>query len=140
MDDGVSRHEKTFFAVAKDLSLLSNHKQKLGCVIVDKHHIVGSGHNSQTKCHRFQADLDKKFFGVDNCKGPIHAEVDALIPLIKRRYDLTGATLYVYRQNKDGHEALARPCERCMSLIKSCGIRKIKYTTPDGIAFEKIIY
>ena len=33
----------------------------------------------------------------------------------------------------------SRPCPRCMQLIKSVGIRRIKYTTNDGFASELII-
>lgn len=138
--DGPSRHELTFFNIAKDISTFSDHRSKLGCVVVDKHRIISSGHNSQTKCHRVQADIDKKYFGLDNCKGPVHAEVSALIPLIKRKQDLTGSTLYIYRQTDNGKIAMARPCARCMSLIKACGIKKIKYTTVDGYAFEKLVF
>lgn len=138
--DGPSKHEITFFNIAKDLCYLSDHKNKLGCVIVDHHRIISSGHNSQSKCHRFQADLDKKYFKVDNCKGPVHAEVSALMPLIKRKQNLNGATIYIYRQTNNGDIALARPCPRCMSLIKSCGIKRIKYSTSEGYATEKLIF
>lgn len=138
--DGLSKRESAFFNIAKEVSMLSNHKTKLGCVIIDKHRIISSGHNSQTKCHRLQADIDKKYFKLDNCKGPVHAEVAALLPLIKRKQDLSTATVYLYRESNDTNMiAMSRPCPRCMSLIKQCGIKKIKYTTPDGYATEKII-
>lgn len=138
----LSKREKVFFRVAKDIAELSDHHYRLGCVIVDHHHIVSSGHNSKTKCHPMQASIDKKYFNDSEIlqKGPLHAEVDALLPLIKKNIDLTGATLYVYREDKHHHIAMSRPCPRCMSLIKKCGIRKIKYSTPDGFATEKIIY
>lgn len=140
MVDGLSKKEKAYFMAAKAVSTLSNHKQKLGCVIVDGHKIISSGHNSQTKCHSIQATIDKKFFQMDNCKGPIHAELDALLPLMRRKYNLSGATVYVYRQNKSGSPAMAHPCPRCMEIIKACGIKKLKYTTADGYAMEKLIY
>lgn len=130
--------DRVFFNTAKDVADLSDHRYKLGCVIVDKHRIISSGHNSKTKTHRVQAELDTKFFNCQ-CQGPVHAEVDAMLPLIKRRVDLTNATLYVYRQDKAGHIAMARPCPRCMSLIRKYGIRRIKYTTADGYAMERIL-
>jgi len=137
----LSNKDFTYFSVARDISLLSDHRCQMGCVIVDHHRIIGSGHNSMTKCHPVQLDLDNKFYPetIDKNKGPLHAEVSALLPLIKRHYDLSGATLYIYRKDKHGTLAMSRPCVRCMSLLKKYGIKKIKYTTPDGFAFEKII-
>lgn len=134
----ISKKDKIFFATAKEVSKLSDHRCKLGCVIVDHHRIIGSGYNSKTKCHRLQAELDKKFFGMESM-GPKHAEFTALLPLIKKKVDLTNATLYVYRETADHNLAMARPCPRCMSLIKKYGIKKIKYTTPDGFAIERVI-
>lgn len=135
----LSRKDRTYFSVAEDISKLSDHRCKLGCVIVDKHRIVSSGYNSQTKCNPIQLELDNKFFPGYNNRGPVHAEVAALSPLIKKRIDLSGATLYIYRKDKEGHLAMARPCPRCMSLIKKLGIRRLQYTTADGFAFEKLI-
>lgn len=137
--NNLTKREQAFFDAAKAISKLSNHKQKLGCIVVDKHQIISSGHNSQTKCHRLQAEFDKRHFKVDGCKGPVHAEFAALLPLIKHKHNLTSATLYIYRENKKSELSLARPCPRCMSLIKQCGIRKIKYSTADGFAAEKLI-
>lgn len=135
----LSRKERIFFNTAKEIANLSDHHFHLGCVIVDHHRIISSGHNSNSKCHRLQKDLDTKFFGKES-KGPVHAEVAALLPLIKQHnIDLSGATLYIYREDKRGHIAMSRPCPRCMSLIKKCDIKKIKYTTVDGFVTEKLI-
>ena len=135
---GLSRKERVFFNAARAVSELSDHHFQLGCIVVDHHRIISSGHNSRTKCHRLQAELDQKFFGTTS-NGPVHAEVDALLPLINKHTDLSNATLYIYREDKSQNTAMARPCPRCMSLIKKYGIKKIKYTTYDGIATEKII-
>lgn len=132
--------EEAYFNVAKTMMNMSDHGQKLGCVIVDKHHIIGSGHNSKTKYHRIQAQIDCKYFDSDCCYGPVHAESSALIPLMRRKYDLRNATVYIYREHKDGSLGMARPCERCMSMIKKCGIKTIKYTTDDGYAVERLEY
>ena len=140
VDPSLSKRERAYFNSAKSISELSDHRCKLGCVIVDGQRIISSGHNSKTKFHRIQSELDNKFFpGYEN-KGPVHAEVSALIPLIKRRVDLSGTTLYVYRENKDGKLAMSRPCPRCMQLIKEQGIKKICYTTNDGYVDERIVY
>lgn len=133
----ITKANRSFFNAARAVSELSDHKHKLGCVVVLGHRIVSSGHNSKTKCHKMQALMDKEMFGCESF-GPLHAEVDALIPLIKKRVDLSRASIYIYREHKDGTTALAHPCSRCMGLIKRCGIKKIYYTTNDGYAVENV--
>lgn len=133
----MSKSEKAFFRVAKNMSELSDHKHKIGAVVVLKHRIISTGMNSNTKCNAHQAKLDTKMFGGLHF-GKIHAETDALIPLIKTKTDLSDASIFVYREHKNTNSAMARPCERCMGLIKSCGIKTIYYSTEDGFAMEKL--
>ena len=129
--------KKAYFKAAEGMAYLSNHRCKMGCVVVKGHRIISSGHNSASKTYAFQARLDKKFFGCE-CAGYLHAETDALIPLIREGMDLRGATIYVCRKMRDNTFGMARPCPRCMSIIKKCGIKQINYTTSDGYANEII--
>lgn len=131
----LTQRERTFFKAAKAVSELSDHKFKIGCVIIDKHRIISSGCNSNTKCHPIQADIDKRMFNCE-CLGKLHAEMAAIIPLLKYKPDLTRATIYTYRQHADGSTAMARPCSRCINFMKEQGIKRIKYSTPDGYASE----
>lgn len=133
------KKDRVYFKTAESLSELSDHHCRLGAVVVEHSHIIGSGYNSRTRCSPYQARIDDKFFPNCENRGPLHAETAALIPLMKRRYDFSGTTLYVFRKNRNGELAMARPCPRCMEVIKHCGIRKIKYSTPDGFATEKIV-
>lgn len=131
----LGKKDKSYFRVAANISEQSDHRCKLGCVVVNNHHIISTGHNSASDAHGMQVRLNKKFFNMDSA-GYKHAEIDALLPLIRQHIDLSGATLYVYRKNGLNSLAMARPCPRCMSVIKNCGIKKIKYTTADGYAYE----
>lgn len=133
--NNLSKTDKSFFKAAQSVSMLSDHRCKIGCIIVDKHRIISSGYNSDTKCHPIQAEVDRNYFNC-HCTGKLHAETRAMIPLFKTKEDYTRATLYTYRELKDGALAMSRPCARCMSLLKQLGITKIKYTTPDGYATE----
>ena len=136
----ITKTERSFFKAAKAVSELSDHpRHKLGCVVVLGHRIVSSGKNSNTKCHALQAKLDKEVLGCE-CPGLLHSEVDALRPLINNKVDLSRASVYVYRQHKNGTLGLARPCPRCMKLIKQCGIKKVYYTTEGGFANEILNY
>lgn len=133
----LSKTDRAFFNSARAVSKLSDHHYKLGCVVVDHHRIISSGFNSRTKCHRLQAVLDEEFFGRAT-RGSEHAEVAALLPLIRRKVDLSASTVYVYREDRFGRLAMARPCPRCMSLPLRLGVRRIKYTASFGFVAERI--
>ena len=135
----MTKTERAYIAAARAVSELSDHKQKIGCVVVNKHRIISSGANSSTKCHKVQAELDKARFGIDS-PGKIHAETACLLPLIKNGVNLSDATIFVYRELKDGTPAMARPCPSCEKLIRSCGIKRMYYSVNGAIAYEKIIY
>lgn len=133
----MTKTEKAMFRAAKSMSELSDHPQhKLGCVVVNKHRIISTGYNSKIKCHPLQAKIDTKRFGCE-CKGCIHSETAALLPLIRDKVDLSKAAIFVYREHKDGTLAMARPCAGCESLIRACGIKKIYYTVENAYKTEK---
>lgn len=132
----MTKTERAMFRAAKAVSEMSDHRVKVGCVVVNKHRIVSSGFNSHQKCHKIQAILDKEVFGCE-CPGKMHAETSALLPLIKDGVDLSRASIYIYRQHKDGGIACARPCARCEKLIKQHGIKRIYFTVENGFAEEK---
>jgi deoxycytidylate deaminase len=136
----MKRSDRVFFNMARQVSFLSDyHGPHMGCVCVDGHRVVTSGHNAmktnpmQHRYNRFR-DFDPKY------PARVHAEVSALNSLIGKEVDFSKLTLYVYREHKDGSPAMARPCKSCMALIKNLGIKKVFYTTDDGFAEEKIEY
>ena len=135
---GISKSERSYYNAAKSIAKLSDHRCKIGCVVVKNHKIISSGHNSRTKFHAKQALTDKSFFNDPHALGPVHAEFDAINYLINQHVDLSGAQVYIYRENHDGELAPSRPCPRCMALIKACGIKRIKYTGDDSFVQETI--
>ena len=136
---GLGKIKRTYFKAAEAMADLSDYAFPIGCVLVNRHRIISSGYNSKNNCHGFQARLDKQFFNLES-KGCKHAEVDALLPFLKRKRNLSQATLYIFRKNKLGQVLLGRPCSRCISVIKTLGIRKLEYTTVDGYASEVLNY
>ena len=135
-----SRVQRGFFRAADAVASLSDHPQThLGCVLVDKHRIISSGHNSSTRCSPLQKKMDTERFGFsEQHRGPVHAETACLLPLIKRRADLSRSELYIVRRHKDGSLALSRPCSGCMSLLRASGVRRVYYSTEGGYAYERI--
>ena len=133
----MTKSERSYLSCAKAISDMSDHKFQIGAVLVKGHKIISSGCNSSDRTDPIQAKLDSEKYGVE-CPGRIHAETDCLLPFIKKRKNLNGAVLYVYREHKDGTLAMSRPCSSCMQLIRQCGIRDIVYYVEGGIAREKL--
>lgn len=134
----ISKTQRSYFNAAKECSYQSDFPRvHIGAAVVLKHKVISRGWNSATRTHRLQAELNKKRFQVPSL-GQLHAEVAALLPVINK-YDLSGATLYVYRESLNGNVVMSRPCAGCMSLIRACGIKKIYYTTPEGFAEEHLL-
>lgn len=73
--------------------------------------------------------------GCDNLKPYLHAEISALV---KRRHfeNITTCQMTVYREDRFGMPALARPCAQCQTILKAFGIKKIYYSTPEYPYFE----
>jgi deoxycytidylate deaminase len=60
----------------------------------------------------------------------VHAEMDAMLGL--GREVLKGADVYVYREIKDGSQAIAKPCPYCEAALRQVGIRNVYFTTDYG--------
>lgn len=118
---------------AYEASLLADHpKYLLGCAImIQGKKIISTGANIQTKTHPY-IHYNGSFFN----RG-IHAELSAIFR-VKNKENLEGATIYIYRQTKNGDFANARPCPMCFELIKKYGFKKMVYTTDSGIVEEKV--
>ena len=135
-----TKKQQSFFRVADAVASLSDHKQtKLGCVLVDKHRIVSSGHNSSTRCSPLQKQMDTARFGFpDQHKGFVHAETPCLLPLIRQGYDMSRSDLYIVRRHRNGSLALSRPCPGCMSLLRASGVRRVFFSVEGGFSEERI--
>lgn len=133
----MTKKQKSFFEAAKVVSTMSDFdKVHIGCIVTDAHRIISSGCNSN-KTHPLQKQLNKERFDLDS-HHTLHAEVAALLPLMKEDIDFSKVKIYTHRNYKDGRLAMSRPCKSCMKLIKDLGIKEICYTTTDGYAFEYV--
>lgn len=116
----MTNRDKRFFELARKLSRKSNHHTyKLGCVISKRKFVVGVGWN-QMKTHSKSPHAFKN----------IHAELHAILGAMPS--DLEGATVYVYREHKNGLPALAKPCKCCEKMLCNCNIKKVCYTIDNG--------
>lgn len=105
-----------FFQLAKKLSYSGTHWQhKVGACVIRKNRVVSTGFN-QVKTHT---------------KSPhpynmLHAELAAIIGCSYEELD--GATIYVYRQHRDGNPAMSKPCPICEAALRQAGIKKVFYS------------
>lgn len=100
---------------------------KMGAVITKGNRVLAAATNHvNVGCREI---TDKKW------PNTLHAEAAAIAKLLKhRRLDcLAGSTLYVTRVNKQGETRMAKPCKFCQGLIHAVGIKKVVYTTNDGV-------
>ena len=122
-----------FFKVAEAIANTSLFPRvHIGACLVKKKAVISVGVNSQ-KSHPLQKRYNK-FRNLDqDIHHFLHAELDALI---RTNEDLTGAEVFVFRRNRRGELAIARPCAACAAALIDRGIKKVHYTTDIGIATE----
>ena len=117
------------FRLAKKEAVKSPHEQhKLGAVVVKSGNVLSTGFNSLRPSGLLKTNT-------------LHAEAAAILKVLKegRLASLSGAEIYVSRFTRGGRVGLARPCVQCLELIRSCGIRRMHYTTDEGTTVtEKI--
>lgn len=122
-----------FFRLAKKQSEKSTHKKiQMGAVIVLGNYVVSKGWN-QNKTHPTQFKYNR--FRNVLCHHKLHAEIHALM---STREDLSGAEIYIYREDKAGLLAPSRPCCACYNAIKDSGISKMYYTSRSGFKSEEV--
>ena len=132
----MTNKEKHFFKKAKEEALKSTFfRIKIGCIIVKGSKILGRGVNIE-KSHPKQKYLNKKYRGFNTKESNIHAEMNALMKC--KHINIKGATIYIYRELKDGSLGNCFPCPACQRRIITAGIKRIVYTDYDGIYELKI--
>ena len=124
-----------YFEKAKNVSFLSDFKQvHIGCVAVYKKQFIGVGYNTN-KTHPIQMKYNKYRNLYCNGMQPqakLHAEIMCLLNIKDLDIDFSKVKLYIYREDKNGHLALSKPCDACMRAIKDLGIKEISYTDYNG--------
>jgi pyrimidine deaminase RibD-like protein len=103
-----------YFRLARNVSRLSEHPVKVGCVIARKKPLIACCNKVITHPRLFPGAIS------------IHAEVRAIDNC--QSDNLDGCTAYVYRETANGDPALARPCPHCMLELHKAGIKKVFYT------------
>ena len=111
----------SMFRLAKNISKISNHRYKMGAVIVKNGNVISVGTN-QLKTHP------------EAPRNGLHCEIHAI--KCSGKYDLKGSSIFVYRETRKGKIAKARPCIYCMEELKKKGFKSIFYTIDEYPFFE----
>ena len=91
-----------------------HHTHKMGCVIAKGSKVLGIGFNA-LKTHPKSPHQFKS----------IHAEFMAWINAGKK---VEGATAYIFRQQKSGALAMAKPCSDCWQFLVDSGVKQVVYS------------
>jgi hypothetical protein len=59
-----------------------------------------------------------------------HSELEALLQSKSKEVH----SILVQRFDSEGRPKIAKPCKTCQSIIKSYGVKIVRYTTEEGIA------
>jgi len=134
--------KKRFFEEAKKESRLSDyHGAHLGAVAVYKDKmILARAHNTaktnttQYYYNRYRAD-EKSDIMLKPARS--HAETNLYRKIRYLDLNFKDVVVYIYREYRDGTQALAKSCPACEHLLHDLGIRTVCYTTSDGYKEEK---
>ncbi len=118
----MNRHAR----LASTIAAKSPSRFRLGAVLVKRNRVLSVGWNNMSKSH----PLQQKYCDHDHALG-LHAEVHSCLGVSLP--ELNGANMYVARVLRDGTLALAKPCRVCQRFLISVGIRKVTYTTDEGL-------
>ncbi len=130
-----------FLQKAKEASTCSTFpRQHLGSVLVYGNKIIAIGYNTnKTNPKQFIYNKYrgfKKYYSKNN--GVLHAEMNTLIKARFLDIDWSKATLYIYRELKNGELALARPCVACQMYLLEKGVGTVIFTVPNGYEVLKL--
>ena len=127
------------------MSKCSTYKRvNIGCCIVWKNEVLSVGCNqNKTRPLQKRFNVFREFENPEHIIDKQHAEIDAISKLPyfihENNFNMSKATIYVYRENKSTHDpALALPCPACMAALKESSIGRIVYTVDDGIVEMKL--
>ena len=106
-------------------------RHSITAIIYDKRgRVLSVGQNSYVKSHTVMARHANKV-GLPE-KIYLHAEAHSIIKCrnLKKAYKIA-----VFRYNKQGGPANAKPCPICMQIIKEVNIKNIEFTTEGGFEY-----
>jgi deoxycytidylate deaminase len=101
-------------------ALKSNHgKFRVGSAILKGSSVISTGYN----CRKTNPNSNTRYFSQ-------HGELRCL--LSASGIDIAGSDIFVARVTPGGRLGMARPCEKCLEVLRKAGIRRAIYTDQSG--------
>ena len=134
-----------YLELAKEACKFSDmHKTHLGSVLVYKGKIISVGWNTdrtspiQKEFNKYRNFDPDESFAINS----IHAEMMCLHKARDLDIEWNKASLFTYREKKNGDRGLARSCPACYNYAKLFGLGNLYYTTEMGKGwdYERIEY
>jgi hypothetical protein len=142
----LTKSDERWFEAARRMALESTYDgTKVGCVLVYRHRIIGSGSNMnrtdtlQAYANRFRKMNDA---GGTYIQHKAHAEITALksVPhTVSTQVDWCRVKCYTYRicPGKAGGKGLSAPCPGCLRTLRERGVREFCYTLDEGFGYAR---
>ena len=99
-----------------------------------KGRVIGTGTNEYHRSHPLMQEFAIKA-GESEDKIYRHAEFNAVLASGRKDVD----TILVQRFHTNGDMANAMPCKTCQCMLKSFGVKYVRYTTDEGIKEYEIL-
>ena len=122
-----SRNDEKWISMALSEAEKSNMPMRHGCLAVSGGKIVAKGYNSYRTYSR-----DGMIRNTCSC----HAEIDVLRKCLKK--EKNKLSLYIVRVSSEGILRNSSPCHMCISVMKYFPIKRIIFSTDDGITKCKL--
>lgn len=68
----------------------------------------------------------------------IHAEIDCISKLWGKCHVDNSLTMVVVRLNRFGEFSMSRPCRDCQTVLDGLGLKKVFWTTKDGVCLSSM--
>lgn len=145
LDKFYSGKHLEIFSLLEGIAQLSDAKFKMAALIKGNK-ILGFGPNRMNR--GFKTIAREYPWPVEHCElAAIRSalikygvKLNGDIPLGEALKICRGSTIYVFRQWKNGHPAMARPCFLCRErLIKPLGFKRVVYTIQEYPHFQEEI-
>jgi tRNA(Arg) A34 adenosine deaminase TadA len=125
--EDVSKKTRRHLELARNIARQSHYgKIRHGAVLVKGSTIVNCSHNEDRHCA-----FGQRFRERNTGHATLHAELGCILGLDRSRTE--GCTIYVVRINRKGKFRMSKPCDMCHEALKHCGVKKVVYTTNDGV-------
>lgn len=126
----LSKKTKSYLEKARIEAEKSKFTYRHGAVLVRGGHIISSAFNENRFCS-FGAR-----FRTEDGIATHHAELRCILGL--DRSMTTGATVYVVRISNSGEFKMSKPCQMCRDSMRFVGVKRVIYTTNNGIEMLKL--